>query len=331
MPTVALVDKEGEERQVCTGRLKSYYITTNGAHLHLHPELVGQHDDGEDYMNLCKTCARATIKGEDTAPPQTIAAGRDFGLFSRIDVDTPNAMEEMILANVRTYSLVAKVHITNTRTTAATRSLLHGHMIAFVHDGPQIITQYLNEAHLNSLLDHIQVVFVGDKGRQTQLERKTLRSYPGLQLRPHVLYNHLAIRQALGHSPQTKLPALEEIASLVSDWADKLLARARLVRDDAVEKASKPSDVANVRDVAMDDEHAAELNRDFQQKTGEDERMPEVQLDPVGVFMQGVGVLAAASSMVSKTCCAAQEKPTRARSKRTMKQQYKHHQTGRLM
>ena len=74
-----------------------------------------------------------------------------------------------------------------------------------------------------------------------------------LALRYHVLYNHLALRQALGHVQDVPLPSPAEVAELIASWKVKLGQRARYVENDVVEEASKPSHVANVRDDAMDD------------------------------------------------------------------------------
>ena len=80
-------------------------------------------------------------------------------------------------------------------------------------------------------------MFVGAGGKSTQLERRAL-ALKGLQLRPHVLYNHLALRQALGSVPDLTLPTILEITEWITGWAEKLGERARWVEDDSVEEAS---------------------------------------------------------------------------------------------
>jgi hypothetical protein len=247
MPTVTLVDEWGNTQDVFLGRLRSYCVTSTDAYFHVHPELLGEDEAGNEYVCLCQTCAAAARQPDARPPPQSIAAGRDFGLFSRINVAMPNETEEMALADVRTYSMVAKVHIPNVRVTSATRVLLRGHMIAFLHDAPAVLTKHFDEARVEGLLENIQLVFVGDAGNQTQLERNALRHHQSLQLRPHVLYNHLVIRQAVAGTLDDALPSIEEISKLLADWPEKLLARARFVADDAIERAAQPSDVANVR------------------------------------------------------------------------------------
>ena len=112
-------------------------------------------------------------------------------------METPSQLEALALADVRCYSLVAKVHVPNIRTNDASRSVLRGHMISFIHDGPKVLGQHFNEARIENFLSNIQLVFIGPEDRVTELERKSL-AIKSMQLRPHVLYNHLALRFAVG-------------------------------------------------------------------------------------------------------------------------------------
>ena len=79
-----------------------------------------------------------------------------------------------MLADVRGYSLTVKVHVPGQW--CAARQLLRGHIIAFVHDGPQVLSQHFDEARLKGALAHLQLLFVGSSGRQTQLEKRALRT-----------------------------------------------------------------------------------------------------------------------------------------------------------
>ena len=143
-----------------TKHLCSYYVSTSDEHFHLHPELIARKDEADASFFVCQTCANAMKKHNSKAPSQSISAGRDYGLFSRIDIEEPNALEEMLLAEVRTYSVVAKVHVPNAKRTAATRHVLKGHMIGFFHDGPKEIikhfmqlTQRLGKLNGNLILE----------------------------------------------------------------------------------------------------------------------------------------------------------------------------------
>ena len=140
----------------------------------------------------------------------------------------------MALADVRTYSMVTKVRVPGIRTTDASRTMLRGHFIAFVHDGPQVLGKHFDEARIKDVLDNVQLVFVGAAGKITQLERRAW-ALKGLQMRPHVLYNHLAIRKALGGLVGVPLPTVAELASWLPPWEQRLGERARWTQDDAVE------------------------------------------------------------------------------------------------
>ena len=284
MPTVTLVDVQGNKRHVCTKYIKSFFAISATTAWHVHPELVQTEKDGRHSANLCPTCATAATKDVGAAPNTSIAGGRDFGLLSRINVELPTEVEEMALADVRTYSMVAKVHVPGMRTDETSRTVLRGHFIAFVHDGPQVLGKHFDEARVKGVLENVQLVFVGAEGKITQLERRAL-AFKGLQLRPHVLYNHLALRKALGGIDNVPLPTVSDIAGWLASWTDQIAKHARWVADDSVEKASAPSDVANVRDVAMDNDHAAELNAVVVGNDATQDEESALNLDPVGVFL----------------------------------------------
>ena len=186
------------------------------------------------------------------------------------------------------------------RRDASTRKMLRGHMIGFFHDGPKEINKFFDAARINGLLDDVQIVFVGSEGKLTPLEMKALQRHPSLTPRPHVLYNHLVLRRAVSGNDVMEIPELAEIVELVRNWQDKLMLRARTIKDDSIEKASQPSDIANVRDVAMDAEHYREINKEQQQHQEDVGRevdetdattSPVVQLDSVGVFLQSAGTV----------------------------------------
>ena len=129
-------------------------------------------------------------------------------------------------------------------------------MIAFVHDGPQVLSKHFDEARMKAAMAHLQLQFVGSAGRQTQLEQRALR-IPDLRLRPYLLFNYQTIRHALGHLPEgVSAPDLPSISALVERALDTAIATARHVADDTAECFAQASDTANVRDSAWSDEHA---------------------------------------------------------------------------
>ena len=100
-------------------------------------------------------------------------------------------------------------------------------MIGFFHDAPKEVMKSFNSDRINALLNDVQVVFVGSEGKLTPLELKALRRHLALTLRPHVLYNHLALRKAISGDDSMEVPELSKIIELLKDWQDKLLRRAQ--------------------------------------------------------------------------------------------------------
>ncbi|CAK0867394.1 unnamed protein product [Prorocentrum cordatum] len=281
MPAVTLVNEDGAHRVVETSLLKSHWRDPRGNVFHVHPELVNDGGEGQHFVLLCPVCSRAAVQKSAPPPPFTIAAGVDFGLLSRLGMDAPSELEALALADVRACSPVAKVHVPRSRATQASRTLLRGHMISFLRDGPAVLGKHFDDARLANLLANVQLVFVGPNGKTTDLERRAL-AVPALQMRTHVLYNHLAVRRVLGHVSDISRPSVDDLGSLLASLRARLAARARHVADDAVEQASKPSDVANARDVAMhEDIQAVHLPAPSTEEQG-----PSVSLDPVGVLAQ---------------------------------------------
>ncbi|CAK0798449.1 unnamed protein product [Prorocentrum cordatum] len=281
MPVVTLVNEDGAQRVVETSLLKSHWRDPRGNVFHVHPELVDSDGEGQHFVFLCPVCSRAAVQKSAPPPPFTIAAGVDFGLLCRLGMDAPSELEALALADARACNLVATVHVPRSRATQASRTLLRGHMISFLQDGPAVLGKHFDDARLANLLANVQLVFVGPNGKTTDLERRAL-AVPALQMRTHVLYNHLAVRHVLGHVSDISLPSVDDLGSLLASLRARLAARARHVADDAVEQASKPSDVANVRDVAMhEDIQAVHLPA-----PSTEEQSPSVSLDPVGVLAQ---------------------------------------------
>ena len=93
-------------------------------------------------------------------------------------------------------------------------------------------------------------------GRQTTLERRALR-IPDLRFRPHLLFDYLTIKQALGHAPEgVSPPDLAAISRHVKRALHTAVTTARHVADDTAECYAQASDTASVRDTAWSDEHA---------------------------------------------------------------------------
>ena len=145
MPTVTMLTSEGERHSAHLKRIRSFFATDSGQLFHIHPELVDVDVESRAAsMSLCEPCSRAVAQPSGRAATYSIAGGCDFGLLSRLGLEPSSALEALVLADVRTYSLTAKVHVPGQW--CAARHVLKGHMIAFVHDGPSVVSQYFDEA-----------------------------------------------------------------------------------------------------------------------------------------------------------------------------------------
>ena len=146
-----LLNEMQQKVKVDTSKLWSYYCSqTHGggtAFYHLHPELVAFDSEAvKETTFLCSNCSAHVKSPSKGAPSDSIAAGKDFGLLSRLklngqSLEMPNPLEEMVLSDYRLYSMVAKVHVPDAVGMPA-RRILHGHMISFMHDAPQVLHQH---------------------------------------------------------------------------------------------------------------------------------------------------------------------------------------------
>ena len=152
-----------------------------------------------------------------------------------------------------------------------------------MQDGPEVLAKHFNEAWLDGLLSNVQLVVVGAQGTVMALEKRAL-TVPRLQMRSHVLYNHLDLRNCLGKLSKVRLPSVQDVEIMLASWNARLAARARYVENDAVEGIRKPSDIADVRDVATSSDDEAMCTCEHTEVGGADQVPVEVLLDPVGVF-----------------------------------------------
>ena len=148
-----LLSSASDTRSVNLSVLRSYYPDCDDAFYHVHPELLElDRASGAASARLCSICGAASKKPSATPPQTSLAAGCDYGLFSRMGPERPSALEALVFADVRTYSLTAKVHVPGQW--CAARTLLRGHMFAFVHEGPSTVSLRFDEARVTGALQH---------------------------------------------------------------------------------------------------------------------------------------------------------------------------------
>ena len=75
MPTLTLVDEQGNIRETMTKHLRNYYVSPVQEYFHLHPELIVRKGYDDAYFCLCQTCASAMKKN----PRQTSESKHSSG------------------------------------------------------------------------------------------------------------------------------------------------------------------------------------------------------------------------------------------------------------
>ena len=109
---LTLLTEAGDQFQVHLKNIRSFYAAGERDFFHVHPELVETDaDTGCLTVCLCDTCSKAAAATNGRAPASSIAGGCDYGLLTRLGLELPSALETLGLADVRLYSLTAKVHV----------------------------------------------------------------------------------------------------------------------------------------------------------------------------------------------------------------------------
>jgi len=215
------------------------------------------------------------------APAFSIARGADFGRLSAlrskgIQVDC-STLERLLLAEARCHHIVYKVVAYGEETD---RKRLHGHSVVCPHKAVDIDHNGFGKAALEAAYASVRILFVGPNGMRSKLEQAALL-IDDFRLRPDVIFNLLSINHVLHNGPP--VPDIDEIVQLIKEHSLALHIEhnASSMIDTAVEKATTPSDVANVRS------HAAQYSNDFDDpeahKVAEGQALPP-SLVPIGLF-----------------------------------------------
>ena len=338
-PVLTLFDANFSSHPVPLRNIVSYFEDEEHRRYHVHRELLHKESKSENQAPLCRTCwakhlacSKSSLLQEKTrasaveapeeeeiqtsllqarkyAPPLSIANGVDYGCLSRLGewLEPPGATECLALAEVRLYSLTAKVHAPGRNAAGLpARDVLRGHFIAFVHDAPTVVREWWDATWARGVLRDLQLVFVGPEGDSTKLEKKALK-LPDVQMRPHVLYNHATVRAHLRNASgncSLSAPAPESLAQIeraLAEVGTKLcpgfgnqLSRTpdrggcrRQVTDERVELFSQASDIAKVRETASSAEHDEEHAEPAKEISGSDPPNADISLVPVAVMCNG--------------------------------------------
>ena len=283
------LDNTNNLREVHLHKLKSVY---ESEHLqkfyHLHPEFVHVHEDEESHVKkemtvLCPSCTQwlSSVKktkddsrdGKPTAskPPNSIAAGIDFGDPRRIGLVPLEPIELMIVAKIRHFHQISKVsrnHQPGERSDF-TSNELRCHDIHFKHDAPIVASIALmfmqwessQQEELKSndwdeicgLFAKLLTIQLVGPQREMETMAKRLKMQTHLRARPWVVFQWLCVLQRVhpdyAADPQLEPCHFKDFKLFVEKCDKAAMATAIAVTDESVRNAEKVNgdDVARVR------------------------------------------------------------------------------------
>ena len=230
------IDNNGNTRLFYPHKVRSIYHSKKmGMKFHLHPEFV--HIDSEKEVTvLCPRCSLWYEQGQQTSveknhapPPNSIAAGIDFGDASRVGLESPTVAEMVVIARVRHFHNVVKIqnnHLVGGRSDF-TKSVLRAHSVLFRHDAPLVLSLSLlmKQAKLEdsrSLKDDLKELFcnmltielLGPNYAREKLAYKA-KMQTLVQVRPHIVYQWLAVL-GVCHRLYRDDPQLSELTNFAS-------------------------------------------------------------------------------------------------------------------
>ena len=230
--------------------------TGDGHFYFLHPEFVTALGEVK-ICNLCNDYIRKNIR-----PPQSVAGGFDFGNILRLQkIDSTNAnisnlkplthVELALIARVRQYGSIFKI------TSSLKQSrILTGHIISFLHTGPEAVAAALVQSKLPcvpSVMKTVKVAFVGPTGSFEKLRQQNTIAIHDLTVRSEVVLAWLRMLKKI--NPLYNDIEIDDSAATVSNlnsMTETLLATAVCITNSLHRKMDDiiTSDVATVRTTA---------------------------------------------------------------------------------
>jgi len=230
----------------------SVYTDTDGTLYNLHPELVAPATPSSPASAwLCTECHTAVKANK--VPLFSVAAGLDFGRLSRLRLLGPeyeipplSLVEIFLLAPVRMYGCVVKA------TPGPASSLaLHGHVISFPHDGPEVCAKAVSLPNIEAA-GWISVAFVGPKKKWETVKNELLEGEQ-LRVRPEVLFKMLKLKKALDPLHYAHIPIDEspEMVAYLEALPQQIIDNGTVLGDERTAHLDKlaTDDVAGVRDL----------------------------------------------------------------------------------
>jgi hypothetical protein len=269
------VNGDWDSERINLGDVNSVYTQRHdntATNWHLHPELVAHTPNGGEEVTLCPVCcSNLTKKKKPCRPPLSIAAGVDFGLFTRLKLTAPNLHEQMMLARTRLYFALMKVS-PNTRgqVNRNTDNPARCHAILFPHNSCEVATfmygsdltcegGLLEPKGLGKLL---HMCMVDPRGRPDSLAREVLGTV-NLIARPHVISQWLIVlKWRHPFYADLNLTGMKTyVTGLLNQLTDKIVADASSIEDprEIDLEHGHGSDVAQVRNVEQLDPAVAHV------------------------------------------------------------------------
>ena len=182
-----VVDEINNRRTVDPWQLKSVYKSrASGTLYHLHPELVAVDADGAETTHLCPSCLKVLRKGR--VPSNSIAAGVDFGVRSRLGLEELNMHEEVILSRCRLFQATIKLSTVKGNRVAC-------HAIVFADDSPEVASAALSSDAMfdGERLKHTLKLYLVDEKKNFDRLYKKLYGTVSIFARPWVIHQWLVV------------------------------------------------------------------------------------------------------------------------------------------
>ena len=226
---------------------------------------------------------RGTTLYSDEAPAYSIARGCDYGRIDFIGnsfLQPLSALEMLVLAEARTFCVALKIKFEGHHVAHK----LQGHVITFPHRAVNEDREPvpLCKAVLAAAFEKMLVLFMSPrgtgargKGEKKELCENALLHISSLQLRPHLLFNHLMIRSVLHDYPRP--PPIQVISAMLAEFnVEKYLnTKAQFVEKGDLETKAEADadDIAAVR-IQNHDVHAEDSDHEVSDNPSDDKVNP---------------------------------------------------------
>ena len=199
------------------------------------------------YLSLFPDKSSQTQNNDPKVPKLSIAAGCDFGDFTRIGLTKPNKFEITILSKVRRFLTVVKLSDNTSSRRDYTQSILKGHAVTFDHDAP-VVTRNVMES-FEKLSGSFKLHLICEDGRRDHLVEKIMGSSIVLG-RPFVIYQWLVVLKRLNRLYKyDDIPDVSIISGKTKETNDEVIKEMSVTHDEDIllSELKESDDIAEVR------------------------------------------------------------------------------------